>query len=147
MLPAASAIILALFISCGRTGVLQPSALTCEYMEKPVIDIPSPRFSWIDEVTDVNAGNEVQTAYRIVVSSRKGLAGKGKGDVWDSGIVQSDESHLVAYGGLLVGGEGLGPGRKRIPLERGRQFLHRYNGPVRLEGLMDRCPVDGRAAR
>lgn len=63
----------------------------CEMMEDPIgIDCPSPRFSWMsDSIVDQ------QKAYRLMVSQWKEM----EFPVWDSGIVNSSQSHLVPYEG------------------------------------------------
>ena len=43
--------------------------------------------------------NTVQNSYRILVSSNIDSLRKGKGDLWDTGKVLSDESLNILYGG------------------------------------------------
>lgn len=63
------------------------------------IDRDAVRFTW--KQTEAGRG-AAQTAYRILVAtSRKGLAA-GKGDVWDSGKMESDRSAAVAYTGTSL---------------------------------------------
>jgi alpha-L-rhamnosidase len=59
----------------------------------------TPDFAWI-----VNAPglNEVQTAYRILVSSSKSLLDTGAGDMWDSGKTVSNASVSVSYAGKAL---------------------------------------------
>ena len=71
--------------------------LRCEYMNSPLgIDVVKPRLSWL-----IESGNrgEMQTAYQVLVASSEDLLAKGKGDLWDSEKVSSDQSILVEYGG------------------------------------------------
>jgi len=71
--------------------------LRCEYRENPLgIDLPKPRLSWIIESTD---RGERQTAYQVLVASSEKLLKKDKGDLWDSGKVESDQSVHVKYAG------------------------------------------------
>lgn len=64
----------------------------CEYFENPFsIDNPAPRFSWLD--TGEKTGK--QLSYQIVVAKDKDLKEK----VWDSGLVNSDNSIDVVYTG------------------------------------------------
>lgn len=66
------------------------SWLRVENMEKPMgIDTDKPRFSWII-LSDKQ--NVKQTAYQIIVST-------DKGEVWNSGRVESDQQLWVPYGG------------------------------------------------
>lgn len=55
-----------------------------------------PSFSWI-----VGGSEQAvrQTAYRIIVSDSEAAAMAGKGNVWDSGRVDSNQSTAVLYGG------------------------------------------------
>lgn len=74
-----------------------PLRLRCEYLKNPLgIDIRKPRFSWI--LRHFERG-EKPSAYEITVSSKAGLAGRGIGDCWDSGRVDSDRTSQVEYGG------------------------------------------------
>lgn len=71
--------------------------LRCEYLKTPLgLDDRQPALSWTieDERRRV-----VQTAYRVWVASSEALLAQGKGDLWDTGEVKSDQSHLVVYGG------------------------------------------------
>jgi alpha-L-rhamnosidase len=53
-----------------------------------------PEFGWIMNDKD---SNEYQTAYQILVASSREDLDEGKGDMWDSGKVKSDESTSVSY--------------------------------------------------
>lgn len=61
-----------------------------EYRKAPIgLDVPKPRFSW----TMVSPKQEVkQHEYRIIVRDHERV-------IWDSGICQSDISHLIEYDG------------------------------------------------
>ncbi len=81
-------------IGTARKKVVQPdvsvSWLRVENMESPLgIDTSKPRFSWnlLSDKQDVR-----QTAYQIIVST-------DKGEVWNSGRVESDQQLWVPYGG------------------------------------------------
>jgi alpha-L-rhamnosidase len=74
--------------------------LRCEYLVDPMgIDLEEPRLSWRLENTNPATRGQTQTAYRVVVSSRKENLADDKGDRWDSGRVTSDQSFHVAYAG------------------------------------------------
>ena len=61
--------------------------LRCEYLTNPIgIDIRKPRLSWNC------VGGVRQSAYRIV-------AKKDEETVWDSGKVNSEQMHLLPWGG------------------------------------------------
>jgi alpha-L-rhamnosidase len=80
--------------------------LRCEYLGNPLgIDVVKPGLSWRIEVQEVKgkkAPSErgiVQTAYQILVASSDELLRMDKGDLWDSGKVESDQSIQVEYNG------------------------------------------------
>jgi len=72
--------------------------LRTEYHTNPLgIDITKPRLSWIIES---GAKGQVQTAYRILVSSSQKNLDKQKADIWDSGKVNSDKTNQIEYKGI-----------------------------------------------
>ena len=54
------------------------------------------------KATDRAAFGQRQTAYRLLVASSDRLLGKGQGDVWDSGWVDSDQAQQVSYAGATL---------------------------------------------
>lgn len=71
--------------------------LSCEQLSNPVgIDNPQPSFGW-----QINAtGHDfVQQGYRILVASSAETLAGGKGDMWDSGNVDTDQSVHLIYNG------------------------------------------------
>lgn len=71
----------------GPAASAVPVHLRCEYLENPLgIDAASPHFSWRSDDT---GRDWTQTAYEILVASDDEGLRAGKGDVWDSGRVQS----------------------------------------------------------
>ena len=75
--------------------------LRVENLTNPLgIDTPQPRFSWIisSSATDV-----MQTSYHILVASSEEILASGKGDLWDSGEVASDQSIWIPYKGKTLG--------------------------------------------
>ncbi|MHA1232265.1 MAG: family 78 glycoside hydrolase catalytic domain, partial [Candidatus Helarchaeota archaeon] len=76
---------------------LIPTDLKCEYLVNPLgIDVLNPRLSWIIKS---NLRNVKQTAYRIIVSSSSELLNNDVGDLWDTGIIKSDQQNQIAYSG------------------------------------------------
>ena len=74
-----------------------PTLLRCEYLVDPLgVDVARPRLSWV--VSDPRRG-AMQGAYRILVASSRGVLDAGRGDVWDSGKVESDRTAQVEYAG------------------------------------------------
>ena len=56
----------------------------------------NPKFSW---VVHSSSGNDVQSAYRVLVSSDPDALSGGRADMWDSGRTASSASILVEYRG------------------------------------------------
>ena len=76
---------------------LAVTGLRCEHLVDPLaVDTPTPRLSW--QLASADRGVR-QHAYQIIVASTPECLAAGYGDVWDSGIVESDETLLIAYGG------------------------------------------------
>lgn len=71
--------------------------LRCEYAEHPLgIGVATPRLSW---VLESGQRDQRQTAYRLLVASSESRLNAGEADLWDSGLVMSDRSIQVVYGG------------------------------------------------
>ncbi len=74
-----------------------PQNLQCEYQSNPLgIDIQKPRLSWL--VND-NRRGAVQSAYQVLVASNQDLLQQDKGNIWDSGKIESDLSVHIPYDG------------------------------------------------
>ncbi len=74
-----------------------PVQLQCEYIEHPLgIDIEKPRFSWV--VHDPKRG-ALQSAWQVIVSSKKENLQQNTGDMWDSGKISSSQQLNVVYDG------------------------------------------------
>jgi alpha-L-rhamnosidase len=75
----------------------KPVKLECESLFTPLgMDSKEPLLSW--QMEDSRAGAR-QTAYQIVVGSTEASVAAGKGELWDSGRVESDISQGVPYKG------------------------------------------------
>ena len=86
-------------VLCGGTilSAAEVNTLRCEYRTNPLgIDIRSPRLSWVIES---DRRGEMQTAYQMLVASSPDLLRQDKGDLWDSGKVESGRSTQVEYSG------------------------------------------------
>lgn len=76
---------------------MEVADLRCEFLVEPRgIETPAPRLSW--QLVSAER-NVVQAAYRIEVASSAAQLAAGVADLWDSGRVTSDVSHLVDYAG------------------------------------------------
>jgi alpha-L-rhamnosidase len=60
------------------------------------VDVASPRFAW---QSDATSSNWMQQAYEINVGTDEQTVRSGKGDVWDSGRISSQDSIDIAYRG------------------------------------------------
>ncbi|MHC4295774.1 MAG: family 78 glycoside hydrolase catalytic domain [Planctomycetota bacterium] len=81
-----------------------PDRLRCEYQDQPLgIDHPAPRLSWTLESA---VRGQKQTAYRVLVAGSLKALRAGRGDLWDSGKVESSQSVNIVYAGeSLVSGQ------------------------------------------
>lgn len=78
-------------------AAMKPTDLRCESLVNPLgIDAVPPRLSWQLQSTE---RAQRQTAYRIVVASSRENLRAGRGDLWDSGKIASDNSLYVPYTG------------------------------------------------
>lgn len=76
---------------------LAVDGLRCEYLTDPLgIDVRKPRLSWI--LASEQRGQK-QSAYRILVASSASNLSRERGDLWDSGKVDSAESTFIEYAG------------------------------------------------
>jgi alpha-L-rhamnosidase len=96
-----------LLAAAAQASSIKPVDLRTEYRKDPLgIDETSPRLSWKLEASSPGARNLHQSAYRVIVASTPALAQSGRGDLWDSGKVGSDQSIHIAYQGKpLVSGQ------------------------------------------
>ena len=74
--------------------------LRCEYQTEPLgVDVSKPRLSWW--LRSSERGVE-QSAFQILVASSEPKLRADKGDLWDSGKVESQRSIQVSYGGKAL---------------------------------------------
>jgi alpha-L-rhamnosidase len=76
---------------------LRVTALKCEYAVDPLgVDVAAPHLSW-QVASDQNG--QRQTAWQVIVASSREALAADRGDLWDSGKVNSDRTALVPYAG------------------------------------------------
>lgn len=90
-----------LLFSMPRVSAASPpwqiDRMTCEYRVNPLgIDEPRPRFAWTFRSS---RRDQYQSAYHILVASSRAKLEKDIGDIWDSGIVPSEENINARYDG------------------------------------------------
>jgi len=74
--------------------------LRCEYRKNPLgIDESQPRLSWRLEALNPDARGIRQSAYQILAGTSEKTVASGRGDLWDTGKVASDQSWQVSYAG------------------------------------------------
>ena len=89
-----------LLASQGELQALNLTDLRCEYHENPLgVDVAKPQLAWKLQENDQNARGLRQAAYQVLVASTLALLAKDRGDLWDSGLVASDQSVHIAYAG------------------------------------------------
>ncbi len=100
ILPAFAVLALAGCTNAARTagiGAFSPVELRCEYRIDPIdVDTAAPRLSWVIESSERGCR---QSAYRIIAAKTPAALKAERGDLWDSGRVESDASAHVPYGG------------------------------------------------
>lgn len=81
---------------------LNVQRLRVEYLDRPLgIDIREPRLGWMIHAEDRRG--IAQTAYQIVAASSIDQLSQDQGDLWDTGIIASDESQHIVYAGVAHG--------------------------------------------
>jgi len=84
-------------------AAVRPVELQCEYRVNPLgIDETTPRLSWTLAAANPAARGLKQSAYRVIAAGSMEAASAGKGDLWDSGKVESSQSVLVPYAGKAL---------------------------------------------
>jgi alpha-L-rhamnosidase len=91
---------------CGETSVSEKGdpmrivQVTCEGLSDPAgIDAAAPRLSW--QMASGVRG-ERQRGYQVIVASRPEFLASDRGDLWDTGRMNSDISVNVPYGGRAL---------------------------------------------
>ncbi len=91
------------FSGCGdiSNSDITVKELRCEYRVNPLgINTVNPRLGW---VLESQKRGQLQRAYQILVSSNETGLDANKGDLWDTGKVDSSQSTQVVYqGGKLA---------------------------------------------
>ncbi|MEO8564448.1 MAG: family 78 glycoside hydrolase catalytic domain [bacterium] len=62
------------------------------------VEVAAPRLSWELVATDRSVRGQRQTAFEVIVASSREAQTSGRADLWSSGVVRSDASHIT-YGG------------------------------------------------
>ncbi|MCC6863016.1 MAG: glycoside hydrolase family 78 protein [Bryobacterales bacterium] len=96
-------LLLLLLCAVSAGAALTPARLRCEYRVDPLgIDVREPRLSWTLQSSGAERGQR-QTAFQVLVAASPRLLSANRGDLWDSGRVESGETiHLVYKGRPLT---------------------------------------------
>lgn len=90
----------------ASSSLAAPAQLTCNLQAGPLaVASRPPRFGWMLAAADPHARALRQHAYRIVVSSSLRLLASDKGDLWDSGRVDSASTLDIPYAGRQLAPE------------------------------------------
>lgn len=82
--------------------------LRCEYLVNPLgIDVTRPRLSWRIEAIDSAARDIGQSAFQVLVASSETILEADRGDVSDTGRVESNQSTQIVYQGKPLGSNAL----------------------------------------
>ena len=95
-------ILFLLFISLNifQTNAQTIEKLKCEYKETPMgLEVLNPRLSWQMKATNRGAK---QSAYQILVADNEADLKKDIGNVWNSGMVKSEQSIKIDYAGKPI---------------------------------------------
>jgi alpha-L-rhamnosidase len=136
---------LMMVVSTGTSSAqtIRPVVLQCEYRVDPVgIDIQNPSLSWQLETTSEGLRNQKQTGYQILVASSPEVLSLDKGDLWNSEMVQSDQSIHVMYAGKPL--KSLDRCYWKVRVQDGDGALSGWSAPARWEmGLLSRVDWKG----
>ena len=91
-----------LFISLNifQTNAQTIEKLKCEYQETPMgLEVLNPRLSW--QMKASNRGAK-QSAYQILVADNEADLKKDIGNIWNSGMVKSEQSIKIDYAGKPI---------------------------------------------
>ena len=83
----------------GQVAQGAPYDLQCEYLTDPIgLDTTAPRFSW-KQANPEKVRGQKQSSWHVLVASSREMLDRNQADLWDSGKIDSNQSHLVAYSG------------------------------------------------
>jgi len=84
----------------GKPASLEAAELACEWQAEPLgLDVVQPRLAWKLRARDPAERGQRQSAYHVLVATERGALARNVGDLWDSGVVQSDRTVGIEYAG------------------------------------------------
>lgn len=93
-------VLLLISLNIFQTNAQTIEKLKCEYQETPMgLEVLNPRLSW--QMKAINRGAK-QSAYQILVADNEADLKKDIGNVWNSGMVKSEQSIKIDYAGKPI---------------------------------------------
>ena len=81
-------------------AAITPVDLRCEYLRTPLgIDARRPRLSWRLESDATDARGQRQSAYQVLVAGSEANLAADRGDLWNSGKIESAQQLHISYQG------------------------------------------------
>jgi alpha-L-rhamnosidase len=116
------------------------TTLKTEHLVEPLgVESRQPRFRWLLEADE---RGQVQSAYQVLVASTPEILAEDRGDKWDSGRVESDDSVEVVYAGAALASRERSHWKVRVWDRDGREGA--YSEPSWFEmGLLDQGEWQG----
>ena len=93
-------LLLAFGVGAHAATSLHVTDLKCEYAVDPMgVDVASPRLSW--QVAS-NENGQRQTAWQVLAASSREALAANRGDLWDSGKMDGDQTVVIPYAGKAL---------------------------------------------
>ena len=93
-------LILLLAFGISKSQAITVTNLSCEDRANPPgVDAAQPRLAW---TLQSSQRGDTQTAYQILVASSQALLNANTGDLWDSGMVATNQQNQIFYGGTAL---------------------------------------------
>jgi len=87
----------------AATGALVVTRLRCDLRANPLqVESASPRLSWEIQATDPGLRGETQSSFEVLVASTAQVLAANQGDVWSSGLLQSNSAKTTYAGPPLA---------------------------------------------
>jgi hypothetical protein len=84
----------------SESQAITVTSLSCEDRINPLgIDVAQPRLGW---TLQSSQRGDTQTAYEILVASSQALLNSNTADLWDSGMVVTNQLNQILYGGATL---------------------------------------------
>ena len=103
---------LGIAMAARADDTIKVADLRCEYKVNPLgIETLKPRLTW---QLSSDAQGAMQAAYQILVASTPENLAADKGDLWDTGKVESRDTALIPYAGTALAARSRGHWKVRV---------------------------------